>query len=105
MDLTDIYQLINSNPIYQSIAVALLVIILYSILKKLLNLLIISLLITGIYVAYLYSIGDEYIVKTANEAFEDISNSGIIENITGSNDEKNIKDSVEVKSKKQYDDK
>lgn len=101
MDLTDIYELINSNPIYQSIAVALILVVIYSILKKLFKMLIISLLITGIYVAYLYSIGDEYIVKKANKAIDDFQNTEIYNNLKSLDNEQNNTDSINMDNKHQ----
>ena len=101
MDLTDIYQLINSNPIYQSIAVALFLTILYSILKKLLKLLIISLLITGIYVAYLYNIGDENIVKKAHEVIGDFQDTEIYNNFNTFINEENKTDDTNMETEDQ----
>ena len=59
MDIQNIYQIIINEPIYLTITVILLLIISYSILKKLFKLLITLLIILIIYIGYLMYTGQQ----------------------------------------------
>ena len=59
MNIENIIQIIVSEPIYLSIVSLLILVILYTILKKLFKALIVSLALTFIYIGYLIYIGEE----------------------------------------------
>jgi len=67
MDFTEIYNIIISNPIYIAVASLLMVLLIYSIIKKFAKILFVTLFCIVLYVGYLYYTGDEKVVEDLNK--------------------------------------
>ena len=63
MENIDLYNTIIDNPIYLSVAVVLILLLIYSILKKFIKLIFIAFICIAIYLSYLYYTGDPKTIK------------------------------------------
>ena len=66
----ELYNTIINNPIYLSITVLLVVLVIYTALKKFIKWLIFALICFVVYLGFLYISGDEQVIEDVNNAFE-----------------------------------
>ena len=66
----ELYNTIINNPIYLSITVLLVVLVIYTALKKFIKWLIFALICFVAYLGFLYISGDEQVIEDVNNAFE-----------------------------------
>ena len=72
MDFNQIYDLIIGNPIYLAVAALLIVLLIYSIIKKFVKILLIVLIAIFSYVGYLYISGDIQTVEDVDKVLEQV---------------------------------
>ena len=72
MDFNQIYDLIIGNPIYLAVAALLIVLLIYSIIKKFVKILLIVLIAIFSYVGYLYISGDTQTVEDVDKVLEQV---------------------------------
>ena len=67
MDFTEIYSIIVSNPIYIAVSSLLIVLLIYSVIKKFVKILFVTLFCIVVYIGFLYYTGDERVVEDVNK--------------------------------------
>ena len=72
MDFNQIYDLIIGNPIYLAVAALLIVLLIYSLIKKFVKILVIVLICIAGYVAVLYFQGDSQTVEDIDKVLEQV---------------------------------
>ena len=72
MDFTEIYNIIVSNPIYIAVSALLIVLLIYSVIKKFVKILFVTLFCIIIYIGFLYYTGDEKVVKDLNRVRDQV---------------------------------
>ena len=72
MDFTEIYNIIVSNPIYIAVSALLIVLLIYSVIKKFVKILFVTLFCVLIYIGFLYYTGDEKVVQDLNKVRDQV---------------------------------
>lgn len=72
MDFNELYNLIISNPIYLAVAALLIVLLIYSLIKKFVKILVVVLICIAGYVGVLYFQGDLQTVEDVDKVLEQV---------------------------------
>ena len=72
MDFTEIYNIIISNPIYIAVSTLLIVLLIYSVIKKFVKILFVTLFCILLYIGFLYYTGDEKVVQDINKVRDQV---------------------------------
>tara|TARA_Y100001970_G_scaffold293785_1_gene443181 strand:- start:4633 stop:4917 length:285 start_codon:yes stop_codon:yes gene_type:complete len=72
MDFTEIYNIIVSNPIYIAVSTLLIVLLIYSVIKKFVKILFVTLFCILLYIGFLYYTGDEKVVQDLNKVRDQV---------------------------------
>jgi len=72
MDFSELYNLIIGNPIYLAVAALLIVLLVYSLIKKFVKILIIVLFCIAGYVTVLYFQGDKQTIEDVDKVLEQV---------------------------------
>ena len=72
MDFTEIYNIIVSNPIYIAVSALLIVLLIYSVIKKFVKILFVTLFCILLYIGFLYYTGDEKVVQDLNKVRDQV---------------------------------
>ena len=72
MDFTEIYNIVISNPIYIAVSALLIVLLIYSVIKKFVKILFVTLFCIVVYIGFLYYTGDEKVVQDINKVRDQV---------------------------------
>ncbi len=72
MDFTEIYSIVISNPIYIAVSALLIVLLIYSVIKKFVKILFVTLFCIVVYIGFLYYTGDEKVVQDINKVRDQV---------------------------------
>ena len=72
MDFTEIYNIIVSNPIYIAVSALLIVLLIYSVIKKFVKILFVTLFCILLYIGFLYYTGDEKVIQDLNKVRDQV---------------------------------
>ena len=72
MDFTEIYSIVVSNPIYIAVSALLIVLLIYSVIKKFVKILFVTLFCIVVYIGFLYYTGDEKVVQDINKVRDQV---------------------------------
>jgi len=86
--MIDLYNVIINDPVYITIAVILAIAVVFSVVKKLFKLVVISITICALYIGYLHYSGAEF-PETADDLIEDVSKrtEGAVEDLLDKSEE------------------